>query len=58
MDGARKLMTGAPADIAGDIAAFGKAGVGTMIFIFQRPEVEATLDQMEWFSAEVMPLLK
>jgi probable F420-dependent oxidoreductase len=56
--GARKLMTGAPADIAGDIAAFGKAGVGTMIFIFQRPEVAATLDQMEWFSSEVMPLLK
>lgn len=57
-EGKRKIMTGAPADIAGDVAAFGVAGVGTMIFIFQRPEVSATLDQMQWFGEEVMPLLK
>ena len=57
-DGKRQIMTGAPADIAGDIAAFDKVGVGTMIFIFQRPEVQETLDQMEWFGSEVLPLLK
>ena len=57
-DGKRKLMTGAPADIAADVAAFGEVGVGTMIFIFQRPEVSATLEQMQWFGEEVMPLLK
>ena len=57
-DGKRKIMTGAPADIAEDIAGFGKVGVGTMIFIFQRPDLAATLEQMEWFGAEVMPLLK
>jgi probable F420-dependent oxidoreductase len=56
-DGKRKLMTGKPADIAADVAAFGEAGVGTMIFIFQRPEVSATLEQMQWFGEEVMPLL-
>jgi hypothetical protein len=57
-DGKRQIMTGRPADIAEDLAAFGKAGVGTMILIFQRPEVADTLEQMEWFGAEVMPLLK
>jgi probable F420-dependent oxidoreductase len=57
-NGKRVPLTGAPADIAADVAAYGEACVGTMIFIFQRPEVDATLDQMEWFSTEVMPLLK
>jgi probable F420-dependent oxidoreductase len=57
-DGKRQQMTGKAADIAADIAAFGAIGVDTMIFLFQRPEVEATLDQMEWFGTEVIPLLK
>jgi probable F420-dependent oxidoreductase len=57
-DGKRQIMTGNPADIAEDIAGFGEVGVGTMIFLFQRPEVEATLEQMEWFAGEVMPLVK
>ena len=57
-DGKRKIMTGTPADIAGDVAAFDKVGVGTMIFILQRPEVQETLDHMEWFGSEVLPLLK
>lgn len=57
-DGKRQIMTGAPADIAADIAVFGKAGVDTLIFIFQRPDLSATLEQMDWFGAEVMPLLK
>lgn len=57
-DGKRQPMTGSPADIAEDIARFGKVGVGTMIFLFQRPEVDATLEQMEWFGAEVIPLLR
>lgn len=57
-DGKRMILTGAPADIASDVDAFGKAGVGTMIFIFQRPEVAATLEQMQWFGEEVMPLLR
>ncbi len=57
-DGKRQIMTGKPADIAADIAAFEAVGVGTMIFLFQRPEVGATLEQMEWFGTEVIPLLK
>lgn len=57
-DGKRQIMTGKPADIAADIAAFETAGVKSMILIFQRGELAATLDEMEWFGTEVLPLVK
>jgi len=56
-DGKRVQMTGAPADIAADIAAFEAAGLGTLVMIFQRPDLQKTLDEMQWFGAEVIPLL-
>ncbi len=56
--GGRTLMTGRAADIADDIAAFAKAGAGTLVFIFQRPDLSATLEQMEWFGSEVIPLVR
>jgi len=54
--GRRMLMTGSPADIAEDISKFEAVGLGTMVMIFQRPELAQTLEEMEWFSSEVMPL--
>ena len=57
-NGHRVLMTGSPADIAEDIARFQAAGLGTMIMIFQRPDLKRTLEEMEWFGSEVMPLVQ
>ena len=56
-DGSRKTMTGKPADLAADLAAFEAAGAKTIVMIFQRPDLAATLDNMEWFATEVMPLV-
>ena len=56
-DGKRRPMTGAASDVAADIAAFGAAGVKNMILIFQQPELNATLDRMEWFARDVRPLI-
>ena len=57
-DGGRALMTGRPADIASDIAAFAAAGAGTLVLIFQRPDLTATLEHMTWFGEEVIPLVQ
>ena len=57
-DGNRQLLTGQPCDIAADINKFNDAGLGTLICIFQRPELGETLEQMEWFGKEVIPLVR
>ena len=56
--GPRPLFTGAPADIAEDVDAFRKAGLETLVLIFQRPELAPTLEAMEWFGGEVIPLIR
>ncbi|MBT5264611.1 MAG: LLM class F420-dependent oxidoreductase [Rhodospirillaceae bacterium] len=55
--GQRRAMTGKPSDIAEDIAAFSAAGVNTMVMILQQQELPGTLDRLDWFGSEIMPLV-
>ena len=57
-DGDRQLLTGQPSDIAADISKFNDIGLGTLICIFQRPGLSETLEQMEWFGKEIIPLVR
>jgi len=57
-DGARRPFTGAPADIAEDIAAFGERGVQTIIFNFAGPDVAAVVDRINWLTGDVLPLAR
>jgi probable F420-dependent oxidoreductase len=53
-DGGRFLCTGAPAEIAEDVAAMAGHGVETMVFNLLAPTLEGTLERLERFQAEVM----
>jgi hypothetical protein len=57
VNGSRQVLTGKASDIAQDINNFGAAGLNTMIFRMERPNLSETLDLMDWFGAEVIPLL-
>ena len=57
-DGDRQLLTGQPSDIAADISKFNDIGLDTLICIFQRPGLSETLEQMEWFGKEIIPLVR
>jgi probable F420-dependent oxidoreductase len=56
-DGARRLLTGGCADMAADIAALEGCGVRHLSVSLQAPQLGETLERMERFAAEVMPLL-
>ncbi len=57
-EGGRAVLTGAPADVAADIAAFEAAGLDTLVTIFQRPDLSETLEAMERFGTETIPLVR
>jgi probable F420-dependent oxidoreductase len=54
--GARRLLTGSAADMAGDVAALADAGVRHLALSFQAASLPDTLERMERFASEVMPL--
>ena len=53
----RRILTGSPQQIAGDIEALRDAGVRHLIMNFQRPTPEETSDGMARFADEVLPLI-
>jgi probable F420-dependent oxidoreductase len=55
-DGQRHILTGSPAEIAGDIDALAEQGVTDLVLNFQRDTLEQSLAAMERFVAEVRPL--
>jgi len=55
-DGQRLTFTGTPEQIAGDIRAFEALGVHHLMLGFQAPTLEETLERMEYFTREIMPL--
>lgn len=55
-DGSRRVFTGTPEQVAGDIRLFGELGVRHITFGFQGRDVEETLERMERFATEVKPL--
>jgi probable F420-dependent oxidoreductase len=57
-DGARKPVTGSSADIAGDLSALARAGVGHVSLILQAGTITETIERMQRFSEEVMPLVR
>jgi alkanesulfonate monooxygenase SsuD/methylene tetrahydromethanopterin reductase-like flavin-dependent oxidoreductase (luciferase family) len=56
VDGERKIFTGSSADIAADVDAFAKVGVKHLSLTFQSATLQESLDRMQRFAEEVMPL--
>jgi probable F420-dependent oxidoreductase len=57
-DGTRRSFTGNAEQIAEDIKAFEAIGVKDILFGFDKPELADTLEGMERFATNVMPLTK
>lgn len=53
--GRRRRFIGSAEEIASDIRDYRSAGVDTMIFDVRRPEIDETLERMEWMAKEVFP---
>jgi probable F420-dependent oxidoreductase len=56
-EGQRLLLTGAPEEIAGDIAGLEDLGVGHLMLNFQSARPAEMLERMERFATEVRPLV-
>jgi probable F420-dependent oxidoreductase len=56
-DGARRSFSGKAADIAGDIHTFAAAGVHELIFDFRGESIADSIERLQRFAAEVMPLV-
>jgi probable F420-dependent oxidoreductase len=56
-DGERRMFSGKPADIAGDIKALRDMGVGHLDFGFGGTTVDAMLAEMQQFRRDVLPLV-
>jgi hypothetical protein len=57
-DGSRRPFFGAPEDIAGDIRTFAAIGVHELIFDFRGRSIAESIERLQWFAAEVIPLAK
>jgi probable F420-dependent oxidoreductase len=57
-DTERRLLTGNPEAMAADIAALAKAGVRHLCLTFQTGTLTETLERMQRFAEEVMPLVR
>jgi hypothetical protein len=58
VDGGRRLLTGRSQDIAADIDALERAGVRHLCLTFQTASLPETLNRMQRFAEEVMPLAR
>jgi probable F420-dependent oxidoreductase len=58
VDGARRLYTGAPADVAADISSYGTLGVRHLLPGLAAPSLAAAQERMERFMTEVAPLVR
>jgi probable F420-dependent oxidoreductase len=57
-DGVRRMLTGRSEDMAADIAALWRSGVRHLNVSLQAPQLSETLERMERFATEVMPLAR
>ena len=57
-DGSRRSFSGTPHQIAEDIRAFAKIGVHELIFDFRAESLGDSLERLQRFAADVMPLVK
>jgi len=56
-DGSRRPFSGAPHDIAEDIHVFAGLGVHELIFDFRGQSIAESVERLQRFAAEVMPLV-
>jgi probable F420-dependent oxidoreductase len=56
-DGKRRFLTGSAADMAEDAATLGKLGVGHVALRLQTTSLTATLERIQRFGEEVIPLM-
>ena len=57
-EGARRTMTGKSEEMAGDLEALARAGVGHACLTFQTASLPETLERMQRFAEEVVPLVR
>ncbi len=57
-DGARRLLTGRSEDMAADVAALQQAGARHLCLTFQTASLPETLERMQRFAEEVVPLVR
>jgi probable F420-dependent oxidoreductase len=55
--GTRRLLTGRPEDMAADVDALARAGVHHLCLTFQSASLTETLERMQRFAEDVMPLV-
>jgi alkanesulfonate monooxygenase SsuD/methylene tetrahydromethanopterin reductase-like flavin-dependent oxidoreductase (luciferase family) len=56
-DGSRRAFSGDPDDIAGDIRTFAAMGVHELIFDFRGQSIAESIERLQRFAAEVIPLV-
>jgi probable F420-dependent oxidoreductase len=56
-DGTRRSFSGSADDIAGDIRSFAAIGVHELIFDFRSESIASSIERLQRFAAEVMPLV-
>lgn len=56
-DGTRRSFSGSPDEVAGDIRSFAAIGVQELIFDFRGQSIAETIERLQRFAAEVMPLV-
>jgi probable F420-dependent oxidoreductase len=56
-EGKRRIFTGSSADIAADADAFARLGVRHLSLTFQTPNLAESLERMQRFAEEVVPLV-
>jgi len=57
-DGGRRSFSGSADDIAGDIRAFAAIGVHELIFDFRGNSIADSIERLQRFAAEVIPLVR
>jgi alkanesulfonate monooxygenase SsuD/methylene tetrahydromethanopterin reductase-like flavin-dependent oxidoreductase (luciferase family) len=55
-EGSRRPFSGAPEQIAADIRAFAAIGVHELIFDFRGRSIAESIERLQWFATEVVPL--
>jgi hypothetical protein len=56
-DGTRRSFSGTAHDIAGDIRSFAAIGVHELIFDFRSESIAGSIERLQRFAADVMPLV-
>jgi probable F420-dependent oxidoreductase len=58
VDGKRRRFTGSPGQVADDIREYGALGVSELIFDFRGDTIDASIEAMDHFAREIMPLTR